>query len=149
MKHIVMFSGGIGSWMAAKKVKDEYGASDMILLFTDTLIEDEDLYRFILEAADNIGAPLVWIKDGRTPWQVFFDEGMMGNTRADHCSRILKRELADSWVKDRFSPEECRIYAGFDCLEVNRFDGMAKRILPYICKAPLIAPPVSNQKPND
>ncbi len=141
MRHIVMFSGGIGSWMAAKRVKEQHGPENMILLFTDTLIEDEDLYRFILEAAENIGAPLVWIQDGRTPWQVFFDNGMMGNTKADLCSRILKRELADSWVKERFAPHECVIYAGFDCLEITRFEGMARRIKPFICEAPLTEPP--------
>lgn len=141
MKHIVLFSGGIGSWMAASRVKEKFGAENMILLFTDTLIEDEDLYRFLLEGAENIGAPLVWIKDGRTPWAVFMEQGMMGNTRADMCSRILKREFADTWIQDRFSPDQCVLYAGFDCLEVNRFEGMAKRIEPYICEAPLTDPP--------
>ena len=50
-----MFSGGIGSWAAAKRVRVEPGDS-LILLFTDTLIEDPDLYRFLGQAA----AKLLW-----------------------------------------------------------------------------------------
>lgn len=42
MKHVVMFSGGIGSWAAAKRVAAEHGTADLTLLFTDTLIEDAD-----------------------------------------------------------------------------------------------------------
>lgn len=49
--HVVFFSGGIGSWATAKKIIDRYGTNKTYLLFTDTLIEDEDLYRFMIEAA--------------------------------------------------------------------------------------------------
>lgn len=35
MKHIVMFSGGIGSWMTAKRVIEKYGTENTILLFAD------------------------------------------------------------------------------------------------------------------
>lgn len=54
MKRVVMFSGGVGSWAAARRVADRHGADDLTLLFTDTLIEDADLYRFLVEAAANI-----------------------------------------------------------------------------------------------
>lgn len=54
MKHIVFYSGGVGSWMAAKRVAKKYGAENMICLFTDTLIEDEDLYRLLLETTQEI-----------------------------------------------------------------------------------------------
>lgn len=49
--HVVFFSGGIGSWATAKKIIDRYGTNKTYLLFTDTLIEDEDLYRFMIETA--------------------------------------------------------------------------------------------------
>lgn len=147
MRHIVLFSGGVGSWMAARRVKAWYGIKDMTLLFTDTLIEDEDLYRFIEQAAHNIGAPLIWISEGRDPWQVFFDRRMMGNTRNDPCSMVLKRELADKWISDRYEPNECILYVGIDWSEINRFEGdsnklgLRKRKLPYIYEAPLTKPP--------
>lgn len=35
MKHIVMFSGGIGSWMTAKRVIAKHGTKETVLLFAD------------------------------------------------------------------------------------------------------------------
>lgn len=52
--HVVMFSGGAGSWAAAKRVAKEHGTANLTLLFADTMIEDADLYRFLIEAAANI-----------------------------------------------------------------------------------------------
>ena len=66
--HVVMFSGGVGSWMTSKRVADKYGVENLHLLFADTLMEDEDLYRFLEEAAENIGGKLIKIVEGRTPW---------------------------------------------------------------------------------
>lgn len=54
MKHIVSFSGGIGSYMTAKRVVERQGKENTILLFTDTKTEDEDLYRFLVETALDI-----------------------------------------------------------------------------------------------
>ena len=50
MNHLVMFSGGAGSWAAAKRVAERHGTENLYLIFADTLIEDEDLYRFIDDA---------------------------------------------------------------------------------------------------
>lgn len=54
MKHVCMFSGGVSSWAAAKRVADRHGTADLTLLFTDTLMEDGDLYRFLVEGACNV-----------------------------------------------------------------------------------------------
>lgn len=39
MKHVVSYSGGIGSALSAIRVAIRYGTADLILLFADTLIE--------------------------------------------------------------------------------------------------------------
>lgn len=127
MKRVVMFSGGIGSWAAARRVADAHGTEGMVLLFTDTRIEDEDLYRFIDEAAANIGAPLVKIAEGRSPWHVFFDEKFLGNSRVDPCSKILKRQMADRWLKDNCDPDGTTVYVGIDWSEEHRFTGLRDR----------------------
>jgi hypothetical protein len=88
-----MFSSGAGSWAAAKRVAEQHGTEGLVLLFADTLIEDEDNYRFLDEAAANIGVQPTTVAEGRDPWQVFFDVRFLGNTRIDPCSRVLKREL--------------------------------------------------------
>lgn len=123
MRHVVSFSGGVGSWAAAKRVAAAHGTADLVLLFCDTMMEDEDLYRFIDEAAANVGGTLVRVADGRTPWDVFFDERYLGNNRVDPCSKILKRELADAWLRDNCDPAETTCYVGIDWTEIHRFEG--------------------------
>jgi 3'-phosphoadenosine 5'-phosphosulfate sulfotransferase (PAPS reductase)/FAD synthetase len=115
-----MFSGGVGSWAAAKRVAEAHGGVvGLTLLFADTLIEDADTYRFLEDAAANVGAPLVRIADGRTPWELFAAESFLGNTRVDICSRVLKRELADRWLAEHYTPEAVTVYVGIDWSEVR------------------------------
>lgn len=140
MKHIVSFSGGLGSWMAAKRVAERYGTEDLILLFANTLMEDEDLYRFLQEAAENVGGDFIGIEDGRHLWEVFRDERIL-NHRLDPCSRILKRDLLDRWVRFHYTPDECIRYVGIDWTEEHRLERMIHRFAPYKVEAPLCDPP--------
>lgn len=130
MRHVVNFSFGESSWATAKIVVQKYGAENVILLFADVRNEDEDTYAWGEAAAANVGARLVRIADGRTPWDVFFDEGMMGSTRADLCSRILKRELLDKWYIENCDPSDVTRYIGLNSEEADRFcrwDAKGKR----------------------
>ncbi len=138
MADVVLFSGGIGSWAAARRLVDS--GSRPVLLFTDTLIEDEDLYRFLDDAAANLGIPITRIADGRTPWEVFRERRFLGNTRVDLCSRILKRELARQWIDERW-PDGATVAIGIDWTEVARFDRAAPRWEPHALVAPLTNPP--------
>lgn len=61
MNHVIFYSGGLGSWATAKRVADKQGIDNLYLLFTDTLIEDDDLYRFIIETSG-----LIFNKDVKT-----------------------------------------------------------------------------------
>jgi len=54
MEHVIFYSGGLGSWMTAQRVIAKHGADNVICLFTDTLIEDEDLYRFLIETTSKM-----------------------------------------------------------------------------------------------
>lgn len=145
MKRIVMFSGGAGSWAAAKRIADRCGTEGLTLLFTDTLIEDADLYRFLTEAAANVGAPLVRIAEGRTPWQVFFDERFLGNSRVDPCSKILKRQMADRWLAENCDKADTTVYVGIDWTEEHRYTALRDRRAAQgwhyeapLCEAPYI-----------
>jgi hypothetical protein len=139
---VVQFSGGVGSWAAAKRVAAEHGTDGLILLFADTLIEDEDLYRFLGQAAADVGGELVKIAEGRDPWQVFFDERFLGNTRIDPCSKILKRELLRAWLEARYQPDEAIVYLGIDWTEAHRFKAAKERWSPYRVEAPLCERPL-------
>jgi hypothetical protein len=161
------------SWATGKRDVENRGVEGLRFVFTDTLIEDADLYRFLIEGAANIlgrelawrvpsaedfpqtylpvvaGArpeinpawlafltalrercalylpELAWIADGRTPWQVFRDEKLIGNTRADPCSKILKRELGLRWLVDNCDPAETTLLFGIHWEEQERLEGLA------------------------
>lgn len=146
MKHIVLFSAGLGSWAAAKRVAARYGTANLILLFTDTRMEDEDAYRFLKEGAANVGGELVCLQDGRTSWQVFFDEKFLGNSLVDPCSKILKRELSKRWMEAHFKPAEVVRYVGIDWSESHRYDRIKQRSLPWVVEAPMCEAPYLTKK---
>ena len=144
-KAIAMFSGGVASWVAAKRASQKYGVANTTLLFADTKGEDEDLYRFLEEGAANIGAPLVRIAEGRTIWEVFRAERFLGNARIDPCSKILKREVLDAWVEANCDPLETVIVHGFDWSEGHRFQRMLSYGGKWQREAPLLEPPYLNK----
>jgi hypothetical protein len=141
IKHVVMFSGGVCSWATAKRVVERHGAAGTVLLFADTMMEDEDLYRFIEQAAVNVGAPLVRISDGRTPWKVFEDERLLGNHRFDPCSKILKRQLLDRWHKANCQQSETTLHFGLDWTEEHRLLRLRERKAPWKVEGYMTEPP--------
>lgn len=141
MKHIVFYSGGIGSWATAKRVIKEYGKKNTVLLFTDTLIEDSDLYRFIDETVKEMDVEFVRIEDGRTPWEVFKDVRYLGNSRLAQCSHILKQKTSEKWLKSNFKPEECKLYLGIDWTEEHRTAAPRKHWHPYQVEFPMCEEP--------
>lgn len=136
-----MYSGGVGSWAAAKRVAQRHGTDNLVLLFCDTKCEDADTYRFLRESAANVGGKLVEIAEGRTIWDVFRDVRFLGNSRVDPCSRILKRDLADKWIADNYEPDDVTMYVGIDWSESHRYDRLRERKLPWIYEAPLCDAP--------
>lgn len=142
--HLVFFSGGVGSWAAAKRVAQREDVHQLTLLFADTMIEDEDLYRFLPEAVDSIGqhveVDFVRIADGRDPWDVFEDVRFLGNTRVDPCSRVLKRELMDKW-RDEHCTKDTNLYFGIDWTEAHRLERVRKRNPGWNIEGPLTEAP--------
>lgn len=145
-----MFSSGAGSWAAAKRVADEYGTDNLVLLFTDVkgdnpsehAGEDQDNYRFLEEAAADVGGRLVVLNSGRDLYQVFDDEHMLGNTRVAPCSKQLKQKPARKWIEQNYpDPSSVTIYVGIDWTELHRVPGNQKGWAPYAVKAPLTEPP--------
>lgn len=62
LKHVCMFSAGGGSWRTAKIVARDHGVRDLSLVFVDTLYEDADAYRFLIEGALNVfGRTVAWV----------------------------------------------------------------------------------------
>lgn len=148
-QHVVMFSGGNGSWAAAKRAALEHGPENVTLLFSDTgpedraehQGEDEDLYRFLHEAAANVGSELVIVRDGRDIWQVFHDDRFLGNSRLANCSKFLKQEPAHAWLDEHAAPD-ATVYVGIDWTEENRLPAIVAAYLPRIVRAPMCDEPL-------
>lgn len=151
MKHVVMFSGGIGSWATAKRVAEKHGTDDLILLFADVkgdstdphVGEDEDTYRFIEDAAKHVGAELVTVMDAqkRDIWRVFHDKKFLGNSRQANCSHLLKQKPCRDWLEAHCDPKDTVVYVGIDWTETHRIPKIVKNYLPYVAKAPLTEKP--------
>ena len=147
IEHVVQFSGGAGSWAAARRVVDRYGASTTVLLCADTRSEHDDWRAFVDAAAADLGAELVMLDYGLDVWELAAKQRMIPNTRADFCSRILKRELLDAWRDKWCDPEICTIHFGFDWTEGHRLDRITERLAPWRCDAPLCwDPPLDKQQ---
>jgi hypothetical protein len=149
LTHVVMFSGGIGSWMTAQRVIDQVGPENVTLLFSDVkgstddphIGEDQDTYRFIEEAAAQLGAELVTVVDGRNIWEVFRDRKFLGNSRLAPCSHELKQKPAKKWIHDNTDPETTIIYVGIDWSEAHRLAAVSRGYAPWRVGAPLTQPP--------
>lgn len=188
--HVVHYSSGITSWASAARAASSVGASRITLLFADTIIEDRDNYRFLIEsAADVFGIPLpevrylsgkaealtdlrggtptdraamvkarkkeladlrqktmsqipglVWLSEGRTPWEVFHDERYVGNSRVDPCSKILKRKLLDRWVSENCGYGTIH-YLGLDWAEPGRRERFSAAFSPRLTAFPMAEQP--------
>ena len=183
--HVVQYSGGSGSCASALRVRDRYGTTGLKLLFADTLIEDQDLYRFLIESAAKVfdvevptdlvsralalpdpsedaeeeaerrrelaeirklsqdAVPgLVWIAEGRDPWEVFHDRRFLGNARVDPCSDELKRSFLRKWLTEHHVPRNTTAYIGIDWTEEHRFKRARELWKPWVVEAPLCEPPL-------
>lgn len=141
MKHVVMYSGGITSWATARRVADEHGTSDLVLLFADTLAEDEDLHRFNADVERDLGIKITTVCDGRTPQQVGIDRKHLGNTQVANCSHLLKQRPCRAWLEANTDPADSVIYVGIGVWEVHRLAKIQRAWLPWTVVAPMTQPP--------
>lgn len=136
-----MFSGGIGSYVAALRTVEAHGADKVVLLFTDVLGEDRDTYRFIEDANFDLGCELVILRDGRDIWQVFKDRRWLGNSRQANCSAELKQKPARAWLDDNCDPDDTTVVIGIDWSETHRRPAVERAYLPFRVEFPMCEPP--------
>jgi hypothetical protein len=144
-----MYSGGIGSWAAAQRIVDLYGASSVTLLFsdvkgdsTDPLVgEDPDLYRFLKDSSEQLGCELVRVADGRDMWTLFKDIGMLGNSRLAPCSKYLKQIPAKKWLAENTTADDTTVVIGIDWTETHRIPAVEAAYAPYKVLFPMCDEP--------
>jgi len=126
-QHIVLFSGGLASFEMAKRVLMKYGEGQIQIWFFDTLIEDEDLYRFIDDAENWLGIKIKRFADGRNPWEVFRDERFIGNSRINLCTRVLKTKLLKQLLREHYPDKNVILHFGLEDSEIKRIDKLKQK----------------------
>jgi hypothetical protein len=139
--HVIQMSGGMGSWATAQRVRAKYGTADMVLLFADTLVEHPDLYRFLDDAADELGVPITRVADGRTPFQVFRDQRFLGNNRVAPCTVHLKQKPCRAWLNAHADPADTVLYIGVDWSEERRRPAIESGWQPWRTEFPMCEEP--------
>lgn len=137
MLHIVAYSGGLSSFEVARILVKQYGPTNVLCVFTDTLTEDEDLYRFLADTLQKLDCGFEALVDGRNIWEVFNDVSFMGNSRIDPCSAKLKREMFRKFLATK-DPKTCILYYGIGSQEAHRIETIRERWAPFRVEAPLI-----------
>ena len=134
---MVQFSGGAGSWAAARRLVDRDGPEGVVLLCADTRSEHEDWRAFVDAAAVDLGGELIMLTVGPDIWELAEQQAMIPNTRADFCSRVLKREPLNAWMGAYCDPSKVVVHFGFDWTERHRLDRISARLTGWQVDAPL------------
>jgi len=119
VQKIITISGGLTSAYVAKLVlaTDENAE----LVFTDTGWEDADLFRFLHELETLFKKKITFLKHKKynNPEELFNAQGMLGSNRVPTCSRVLKVEVLQDYLKEKYD-NKCIVYFGIDYSEKHR-----------------------------
>ncbi len=142
MKYIVNVSGGLTSFEALRRTLECYGKENTHAIFADTLIEDEDLYRFLSDQERYFGIEIERVADGRTPWQTMKDRRVITLRLASGadiapCSQELKREAIERVIVARYTLGTYIRVFGYEWSEIDRMERLATSIAPEIAWFPL------------
>lgn len=138
MKYIVNCSGGLSSFEALDRTIQKYGKDTVLGVFADTKIEDPDLYRFLDDQEKFFGIRIVRLADGRTPFQVWYDERCITLRKYIPCSQLLKRNTIQKWLDQEVSGEKYTLVFGFDWDEIDRMNRLEKSYTPIPIEFPLL-----------
>lgn len=138
MTHLVAFSGGLSSFETARLCVQQFGPETVECVFTDTLTEDEDLYRFIADGIRYLKCRYTRLCYGKNIWEIFLERRFHGNSRVDTCSMYLKREVFRRYLQAEKDPAKTILYYGITEHEKHRIDSIRERWAPFPVKAPLI-----------
>lgn len=144
--HVVHFSGGAASYLAAKRVVERFGADEVLLVTADTQSEADDWRSFVEEAGKRLGCLHVILSRYMDIWELAEYMSAIPNVRMGFCSRILKKELVDEFLENQFPSSGITQYFGFDWSEEHRLDNLRLRKPDDDIEAPLMWKPVAGHR---
>ncbi len=146
---IVGFSGGVTSAWCAGWALRCFPKDEVIFLFHDTKEEHPDTYRFIREMAAALEHPVTEASDGRSVVELFEDQDAIANNRMAFCSRILKAEQRDGFIKSLRNQGVTEIInvVGFSAKEEQRVQRASARAASsgFTVRFPVIEESVAKQ----
>lgn len=95
---VVSLSSGNASAVAGELALNAFGRERVDLVFADTLIEHESNYAFLTQLEARWGKPITRLTDGRDPYAVAEDEGIIPNDMLATCSYELKIKLVQDYI---------------------------------------------------
>lgn len=134
-QHIVSIGGGFSSTIELTlEVVRKYGAENTHLVIAALGNEHDDLWRLIAECERLTGLTVKRIiydaekgyienppkAQYPTIWDIFDSQKMMGNSLADPCSRMLKRETMRTYIAKNFHPKFSVLHVGITRNEIDR-----------------------------
>lgn len=132
MTHVISVGGGITSSLLLPKLAIErYGRENCVFVMA-ALTDDEGSSRQFIADVEKllnieitrvtIGGEIlprgVWAK--YSIWDIFFYTGIIGNSRIDPCSRMLKREVMRDYMKRWHDPLCTVLHVGITASEIDR-----------------------------
>lgn len=121
MRHVISVGGGLSSTMELpERVIERYGRKSVDLVMCKLPNEDPDVWRLVEAVEDQHRVKVQMIGLNLTPFDVFFKERMLGNSRIDPCSRILKREQMLAHMITAYDPSDTVLHVGITLPEIDR-----------------------------
>jgi len=134
--HIISVGGGISSTILLPlEVAQKYGAENVELVIAALANEHPDVWELVAECERLTGLAVKRLSYCPEPpyyaidapasewwsiWDIFHTQGMMGNSLADPCSRLLKRETIRRYLADFHPPELTTLHLGITADEIDR-----------------------------
>lgn len=130
---ICSYSGGLLSWKAAQLAVKKFGRDHTVLLYADTGNESADNYRFIVQGAAVLGAPLHIVRATPdwacekliTPMDLAMHMGFLPGWNKPTCSSALKAAPLKKWINARKTPDT-NVVIGFSHEETERAANLQK-----------------------
>lgn len=141
MKHLISIGGGFSSTIELPlAVVDKYGVENVDMVIACLAGESPDLWRLVGECERLTGKAVKrityqpyrqYLEDAPEAmwwdiWDTFFQQGMMGNSLADPCSRKLKRDTLAAFIEDHYVPSETVMHVGITADEIDRMLAIQK-----------------------
>lgn len=140
MYYVVSIGGGLTSTVFLPEMMlDRYGKKAVTFVMAKLPNEDPDVWKLCHAVEQYYGITIEYIGKNLTPWDVFFKERFLGNSRIDPCSKNLKREVLKEYMK-RFEPAQTKLAVGISWDEVHRMKDITSRwaMIGFDVIAPLV-----------